>query len=188
MIIKTKRDSILKIKELKLNFFAEDIFNVKDLDGIKLFFDNNIAVEYCLRDPDKTLGKVIFVKSFEECLSALKNYKNYVTICVSANNYKEDIVLLGDIMVRREYGNDTVDLTARTDKEANHRNIYENPKYNLHASIDDNRLWDIPGFSKIMGYIAEHDLYNLVIEFVVYDCPVGINKEKVAIFELRSEF
>ena len=85
-------------------------------------------------------------------------------------------------------GNDVVDLTARTDKDADHRNIYKNPKYNLHTNIEDNKLWDIPGFSKIISYISEHELYDVVVEFAVFDCAVGVYNEKVAIFELRSEF
>lgn len=188
MIIKTKRESVFKMKELKLNYFDEDVFDVKDIKSIEKFFERTNADEYCMRDPDHTSGKVVFVKNLDECKNELKNYKGFVTICVSANDYAEDIVLLGDIKVKREYGNDTVDLTARTDSEATHRNIYENPQYNIHSNLEDDKLWNVPGFSKLMGYIADHDLYNLVIEFAVYDCPVGVNKEKVAIFELRSEY
>ena len=188
MIVKNKKESIQKIKELNLNHFKEDVFGVKDEEKIKEFFMENPASEYCLRDPEKTSGKFFFVKSFDECLKKLKNYKNYVTICVSANEYDEDIVLLGDIKVKKEFGNDVVDITARTDKNADHRNIYENPEFNLHTNLEDDKLWNIPGFSKLIRYITDHDLYDIVIEFAVYDCPVGVNKENIAIYELRSEF
>jgi len=188
MIIKNKKQSIAKIKELGLNYFNEEVFNVHDLDKIKEFFDNNIVKEYCMRDPDATNGKFFFVKNYEEAFEKLDNYKENVTICVSSNEYDDDIVLLGDIKVKRDYTGDIVDITARTDKDADHRNIYENPEYNLHTNLEDNRVWNIPGFSQIIRYITEHELYDLVVEFVVYDCPVGVKKEKVAIYEIRSEY
>lgn len=188
MIIKTKRESLNKMKELGLNYFDEEIFSLKDLEGIENFFKRTDAKEYCVRDPERASGKFFFVKNFEECKPLLKNYKDSVIICVSCNEYNDDVVLVGDIKVKREYGNDTVDITARTDPQATHRNIYENPQYNMHTSIEDDRLWNIPGFSKVMAYITEHELYNLVVEFTLYDCPVGVKKEKIAIFELRSEY
>lgn len=188
MIIKTKKESIEKIKNLGLNHFMEEIFGVKELDKIKKFFDENNAQEYCLRDPEKINGKFFFIKDFEECKTKLKNYKNLVTVCVSSNEYDDDIVLLGDIKVKREYGSEIIDITARTDKDADHRNIYKNPKYNLHTDLNDDKLWNIPGFTKLIRYITDHELYDVIVEFVVYDCPVGVNKEHVAIYELRSEF
>jgi hypothetical protein len=109
-------------------------------------------------------------------------------LCVSYNEYKEDIVLVGDIIVHRNGGGESVDITARDDINATHRNIYENPKYNYHTSLDDDKVWAIPGFSKIMRYISDHELYNVIIEFSVYDCRIGVNKENVVISELRTGF
>ena len=104
------------------------------------------------------------------------------------NPYKEDIVLLGDICVKRDGSSEMVDITARDDEEATHRNVYENPKYNLHASLEDDRPWKLPGFSKLMRYISEHELYNIIVEFVVYACKVGVHKENVAIIEVRTTY
>ena len=36
--IKNKKDSIIKMKELKLNYFPLDYFETDDLEGIRLFF------------------------------------------------------------------------------------------------------------------------------------------------------
>ena len=188
MIIKTKKESIEKIKELDLNTFIAEMIDSKNLKQIEEFFKENPSPEYVLRDPEKASGKFFFVKNFEECKTKLKNYKKNVTICVSYNDYKDDIILLGDICVKKEFGNDTVDITARSDKEATHRNIYEKPEYNLHTNLEDNKLWDIPGFSQLIKYITDHELYDVIAEFAVFDCPVGNKREKVVIFELRSEF
>ena len=107
---------------------------------------------------------------------------------MSYRPYKEDIILVGDIKVHRGIGADIIDLTARTDSEATQRNIYENPEYNFHTTIEDNKIWDVPGFSKIMRYITDHELYDVIVEFSVYDCKIGVNKENVVISELRTGY
>ena len=188
MIVKTKKESIEKINELGLNTFVSKIIDSKNIDAIQDFFKENPASEYIVRDTEKASGKFFFVNNLEDCKKILKNYKNEVTICVSFNDLKDDLVLLGDICVKKEFGNDTVDITARSDKDATHTNIYEKPEFNFHTNLEDNKLWEIPGFSKLIAYISEHELYDVIAEFAVFDCPVGNKKEKVAICELRSEF
>ena len=118
----------------------------------------------------------------------MPNFENDVTIGVSYNEFKEDLILVGDIIVHKDFSSQSVDLTARDDIEATHRNIYENPKCNIHADIEDDRLWKIPGMSKVMKYIADHELYNVIIEFSVYDMKLGVNKENVVISELRTTY
>ena len=188
IIIKDKKDSVIKMKEMRLNYFPLEVFEVDDYQGIKDFIQNHPAEEYVLRSANKAKGDFYFVNNFEEVLEKLPLFEREVTISVSYNPYKEDIVLVGDIIVHRNNGSESLDLTARTDTEATHRNIYENPQYNLHASLDDDRVWDIPGFSKIMRYISDHELYDVIIEFSVYSIRIGVNKENVVISELRTGY
>ena len=186
--IKDKKDSIRKMKEMNLNYFPLDVFDVTNLKAIKDFFDKYNAEEYILRNPNKAKGKFYFVNSYDEAVLCLKEFKPEVTIGVSYRPYKEDIVLVGDIKIHKGSFSDTVDLTARTDSEATNRNIYEEPEYNLHCSLDDDKVWNIPGFAKIARYISDHELYDVIIEFIVYDCKLGVNKENVVICELRTGF
>ena len=187
--IKDKKDSIYKMKELGLNYFPQDVFDVQDLTGIKMFFDTFQVDEYVLRSPDKAMGNFYYVKSFDEAVPLLKNFNDFVTISVSYRQYKDDLIIIGDIKIHKGFdGFDTVDLTARTDKEATQRNIYENPQYNLHCSLEDNKVWNIPGFSKIVRYIIDHELYDVIVEFSVYDGRYGVNKENVVITELRTSY
>jgi len=186
--INDKKDSINKMKELGLNYFPLDAFETDDLEGISNFIEKYPAKEYILRSANKAKGEFYFVNNFQEAKEKLSLFDKEVTIGVSYNEYKEDIVLVGDIIVHRNGGIETLDLTARTDTEATHRNIYEKPEYNLHASLEEDIVWRIPGFSKIMRYISDHELYNVIIEFSVYDCRIGINKENVVISELRTGY
>lgn len=186
--IKNKKDAIMKMKELRLNYMPLDFFKVDDIAGIEKFFKKHNAEEYVMRDTTKAKGNYFYVKTIDEVKKLLPKFKSEVTIDVSYRPYKEDIVLVGDIKVTRGAMGDTVDLTARTDSEADQRNIYEEPEYNLHASLEDDRVWRIPGFEKIMQYITDHELYNVIVEFIVYDCKIGINKENVIISEIRTEY
>ncbi len=108
-----------------------------------------------------------------------------MTIDESYRPYKEDIVLVGDINIHKS---GRVDLVARDDIEATQRNIYENPKYNLCASLEEDKLWDIRGFDKIARYISDHELYDVICEFSVYSIRLGVNKENVVISEIRTDF
>lgn len=186
--VKDKKDSIRTIRELGLNFFPQDVFMASDVEGFANFVKKYPSEEYVLRDASKAKGKFVYVKNLDEILAALKNYSKDVTIAQSYRPFKEDLVLVGDIKVTRGAYGDVVDITARDDEEATQRNIYENPKYNMHASLEENRLWNIPGFSKLMSYISEHELYGVILEFLVYDRKVGVNKENVVITEIRSNY
>lgn len=188
VVVKDKRDSVGKMKELGLNYFPLDVFSVTDIEGIKNFMEQNPAKEYCMRSANKAKGDFCFVENFEQAMQKLDLFDEEVTVCVSYNEYKDDIVLVGDIIIKKSYSGETVDLTARTDSEATHRNIYEQPEYNLHTSLEDDRLWYIPGISKIMRYISDHDLYNVIVEFAVYSCRIGVNKENVVISEIRTTY
>ncbi|MBQ8444165.1 MAG: hypothetical protein IJX25_02300 [Clostridia bacterium] len=188
IIIKDKKDSINKIKQMGLNHFPQDVFEVSDIEGIEDFFNDFPADEYVLRSTNKTNGNFFYVKDLSQAKEKLPLFEDEVTISVSMRGYQEDIVLLGDITVKRDGMSEMVDITARDDEEANHRNIYENPKYNLHASLESDKLWAIPGFSKLMRYISDHELYNVIIEFVVYDCKVGTCKDNVVIIEIRTGY
>jgi len=36
--------------------------------------------------------------------------------------------------------------------------------------------------------LIKHNLYDVIVEFVIYRDSVGVNKERVLIVELRSEY
>lgn len=186
--IKDKKDSILKMREMNLNTMPCEVFSADDREGIENFFNRFPAEEYILRSTDKAQGEFVFVKNFEEALSFLHIFQTHVTVAVSFRPYAEDIVLIGDICLTRKGNGDQVDLTATTKTDGTHRGVYENPEYNIHASLEEDRVWQIPGFSKLVRYLSDHQLYEVIVEFAVYDIKVGKNKENVLISELRTSY
>ncbi len=186
--IKDKKDSILKMREMNLNTMPCEVFTASDGKGIKAFFEQNPAEEYILRSTDKAQGEFFFVRDFEEAKEKLERFEDHVTVAVSFRPYAEDIILIGDVQVSRKAGGDEVDITATTQTDGTHRGVYENPEFNIHASLEEDRVWRIPGFSKLMRYISEHELYDVIVEFAVYDMKVGKNKENVLISELRTGY
>ena len=186
--IRNKKDSIIKMKELKLNYFPLETFDKTDVKNIEKVFNENKDIEYVLRSTDSAKGQFYFVKNFDEALKYLPLFEKNLTVSVSYNPYKNNIVLLGDIKVVRTQTGAMIDLTARDDSEATHRNIYENAKYNLHCDEQNNELWAIKGIDKVLGYIAKNELFDYVVEFAVYDKKIGINKEEVVISEIRTNY
>ena len=186
--IKNKKDSIDLMKKLNLNYFPLEVFKKNDLARIADFFRLYPSKEYILRNTDKAKGKFFFVENFEEAKKCLDKFENRVTIGVSYNPFKKDLVLVGDIKIENGKEKKEVVLTARTDKEATHRNIYDKPQYNFKCDIQDDSLWQIKGVDKVLKYIVDHQLFDCIVEFAVYNTKFGVNHEEVIISEIRTNY
>lgn len=188
MIIRNKSESLQYLEKLGVNYFPEQVFNPKDeniMGKIHQFFEDNEAERYVLRDISKAQGRTFFNISKNEVYQNIKTYDDKFSIAVSSKNYGE-YVLIGDI-----YISDTLDnfwLLASDNPKYNTRAVLKDPKWNLATDYYDRRIKNIPNIEKIIDYIFEHDLFNVVIEFAVYPERVGKNKEYVAIFELRTNY
>ena len=62
------------------------------------------------------------------------------------------------------------------------------PEFNLSTDIFDKSLNLVPNFDLIYAYIVEHNLIDVIVEFAIYKCPVGIYNEQIIVFEIRTEF
>lgn len=96
----------------------------------------------------------------------------------------EKIVLLGEILLTKE----SVTIVGGNSEGVKHRTVYQNAIINTHTTLDDDKIWEVDGVEELISYIIKHNLYDVIVEFVVYDKPVGINNEKVLIVELRSDY
>jgi len=68
------------------------------------------------------------------------------------------------------------------------RDCYNNPDYKGKSDIFDKRLTNINGVNEIIDYILKNNLTNIIVEFTVFNCLIGKNKEKIVIWELRTDY
>ena len=94
-------------------------------------------------------------------------------------------LLVGEIEI---FSNNDVYITVSTDKKASVRDALKNPIYNLKTNIFSKELKEIEYFNDINTYISKHKLYDVIVEFALYDKNVGINNEKIIIYELRTDY
>ena len=185
MQINNKLESIKYIKDKKLNQFPEKLFHSGDDSKIINFLSNYPAKYYAIRSKEKVkcLNNDYKVAK-EEVLQKAKQFDLF-TINVSSYNYTDNLLLIGDIMIG---SNKAVWLIASTNKNYTGRMAEENPDFNISTDIFDKKLNDIPGFDLIYDYIINNELTDIIVEFAIYNIPVGINNENVIVFEVRTNF
>ena len=183
MKILSKKHSGQIIKKLNLNRVPEIVLTEYNAEIISNFCDNNASTKYILRDLDNTSGQFYFCLSKEECLNCAKAYTGNFSIAVSCFAYT-NIVLLGEVLLTKN----NITIIAGNHPKIHHRNANEYALINTITTLDDDKIWEVEGVEELVKYIVEHNLYDVIIEFVVYDKSVGTNKEKVLIVELRTEY
>lgn len=185
MKIETKLDSIKKIKEFKINHFPEELFKQEEVDKIKEFINNYPAKYYAVRSKEIVGCKKNNFKVLKEnVLSEIKNF-NLFTINVSSYNYTEKLILIGDIRIGK---NNDVWFTGTTNSDFTGKMAEQFPEFNFSTDIFDKKLNLVPSFDLIYTYIVEHNLLDVIVEFAIYNCPVGIYNEQIIVFEIRTNF
>lgn len=184
MIIKNKLESIDKINELGLNKFPEELFKKNDDERIKKFIENYPVNYYAIRDRSKASGNFKLKVDFDKVLEEIKEY-NLFTINVSSANYVNNQLLVGEIEF---LSNNELYATLSIDPTASVRDALRNPTFNLKTDIFDKKLNKIPHFDYIYQYITNNNLQNVIVEFALFNKEVGIKKEKVIVYELRTHY
>ena len=184
MIIRNKLDSIKKISELNLNKFPEQLFKANEEEKVKAFLKKYPSKYYAIRDKSKTGGIFKLKVDYDKVLDEIKDY-NLFTINVSSANYIDNQLLVGEIEI---LSNNEVYAILSLDKGASVRDALSNPTFNLKTDIFDKKLNKIPYFNTIYQYIINHNLKDVIVEFALFDKEVGIRKEKVIIYELRTHY
>lgn len=172
------------INELKLNKFPEQLFKNNEEDKVKHFLQECPAKQYATRDKSKAGGVFKLKVDFDKVLDEIKEYKLF-TINVSSANYVDNQLLVGEIEF---LSNGEVHTTLSDDPTASVRDALSNPTYNLKTNIFDKKLNAIPYFNLIYQYVIEHQLKDIIVEFALFDKKVGIKKEPIIIYELRTNY
>lgn len=185
MIIKNKLESINKINELGLNRFPEQLFKKGDEDKVLEFIDKYPADYYAIRDKSNFGG--IFKLKVEKnmILDEIKEYELY-TINVSSINYAENQIMEADIEIKT---NGDIYVTISKNPEANVRDSIKDSFMSLKTNIlDEKTLNNIPDFDYIYSYLNKHNLFDVLVEFSLFDRPLGINNERIIIWEIRTHY
>lgn len=181
--IRNKLESLEFIKNNSLNYFGEEVFKSNQIAEIKNYLDSHTEKYFILKDKTKISGKVYLNLTREEVLEHINEY-NILGLDVASYNYLENKILLGEILITSKM---EVILSGSFNKESSHRNFCE-PNIFLKSDIFDRKIKYIKGLEEVMSYIFEHHLFDIIIEFCVYDIPLGIYKENVVIFEVRTDY
>jgi len=184
MKITNKIESYEKIIELGLNRFPEKIFKHSEINEVTEFINSYPAKYYAIRDKSKAGGIFKLKVEPENILNEVSGYDLF-SINVSSYNYIDNQLLVGEICI----SSTSVNAILSKNSKYSVRDAIRDPDYNFIASIfDDEMLNDIPHFDDIYKYIVENKLQNTIVEFALFNKPVGINKENVIIYELRTDY
>ncbi len=184
MLIKNKLESMKKIGELGLNKFPEQLFKAGEQEKVKEFLNCYPAQYYAIRDKSKAGGIFKLKVAANDVLAEINDYELF-TINVSSANYVENQLLVGEIEI---LSNGEVYATLSVDPTASVRDALRNPTFNLKTDIFDKKLNRIPHFDLIYEYIINHNLQNVIVEFALFDKEVGIRKERIIVYELRTHY
>lgn len=184
MEIKNKMESIRKINELKLNRFPEQVFNKGEEEKVQEFLKMYPAPYYAIRDKSKAGGVFKLKVDYEKVLEEIGEY-NLFSINVSSANYIDNQLLVGEIEF---LSNGEVYAILSTDPAASVRDALSNPTFNLKTDIFDRGLNVVPHFDFIYQYIISNGLNDVIVEFSLFDKKLGINNEKIVVYELRTHY
>ncbi len=179
-----KIESYNAINELGLNKFAEGLFCANETDKVEEFLRSNPAQYYAIRDKSKPGGVFQLKVEEKDVMSAIAGYDIF-SINVSSINYASNQLLVGEILITET----DVNAILSTNSYYSVRDAIKNPSFNFVTNIFDNKTLDsVPYFDKVYEYIVRNKLKNLIVEFAYFDIPVGINKENIIIYELRTKY
>ncbi len=183
--ISNKLQSLKTIKQLKLNNMPVEYFEVYDKELLKEFFDKYDYKYYVVRDFGHASSQFFrFNVTKEEVYDYVKDAEKFA-INVSTSNFKGHQICTGAILIRR---NMNVTLSVCCKDECSVRQAEVNPEYSFNCDIDDKRLNQIDGLDQVIDYIFKKNLFDYMVEFSSFDIPVGIQNEKVIVFELRTNY
>lgn len=183
--INNKLESIAMIKELGLNKLNEEIFNKNEYDKVVKFIENNPCEYYAIRDKSKAGGMFKLKVKAADVLEEIKDYQLF-TINVSSANYRDNQLLVGEIQILK---NGEVYAILSTNQDYSVRDAIRDPEFNIKTDIfDDVTLKKIPYFDYMFEYIVSNKLEDIIVEFSLFDIDVGINSERVVVYEVRTHY
>ena len=185
MIIKNKIESMEVIKKLKLNVLPIQYFERYYEEEIKEFMAKYPAKYYAVRIANCAMSnKHRLSVPQDELLEYCKNLTKF-TINVSSFCYKENQIICGEIKIYKDM---KIEYIVSNNSNYSVRDCYSDPDFSGQTDIYDKKIKNIKGFDTIIDYIFKYNLFDTIVEFTVFNCDVGLNNEKVVIYELRTDY
>ena len=183
MFIKNKQESDYYINKLQLNHMLTGNFTKEQYKEVNEFLNKYKYPYYNLRDKSQSMGNFLYKLSEKEILQQIDSYNNF---CIYESLYNADnnhLMLQGEIQIDKSFI-----LVASLDdtKGISNRDAMKNPKYKVNLDLKEHSEPCIIGLTLILDYVIMHELFNVIVEFSLYDIKVGINKENIIIWELRN--
>jgi len=181
--IRTKTESDFVIRQLGLNRMLDGVFTKKDEGKVIEFLDNNVYPYYNMRDKSKAMGQFLYKLTAEEVISHVKDYDLFSVYESLADADSKYMLIQGEVQISSGW---KVTASLSNIVGISNRVAMREPTWHLNYDL----LWDrepkISGLKQIIDYIFEHELFDVIVEFTSYSIPVGINHEKLLIWELRN--
>lgn len=184
--IKNKYESNALIEKLNLNHVASKVFDkpLGSIDPILNFMYRNEFPRYGVRTLGHGGGRFYYNLLPTEALLVVKNNIPCM-LCESLKKAdEENLIMNGEILVSPMF---TITAVLNTRKGISCR---EAMREGFKTYVWDDKTEQepsVPGLKYVIDYISQHEeLIGNVVEFVLYDSPVGINKENIIIWEVRD--
>jgi len=187
MKIMNKIESLNKIKELGLNQLPEQLFNCLDEKAIEKFVTTYKAEFYAVRDKSVAMSPKhkLNVPFFEVTKYCKENDLTKFTLNVSSINYTNNQICCGEILI---HDNFDIDYILSNNPKFSIRDCYAFPDYKGTTNLIDKFSKHVKGFDDIIDYAIKYNLIGVIIEFTVFDVPLGKNNEKIVVWELRTAY
>lgn len=181
--IKNKDKSDKLIKSLNLNRLPKAEFKKDEIDKVKDFLNKSDCKYYSIRSKIKSSGKFFYKVKPDDVINRIKNFDIFVLSESLIEADEKNLILQGSIQIF----NDWTCIASLSDvKGQPNREAENNPKYKLFFNIIDDYEPNIRGLKQVIDYYVTHELFNFVLEFTLYDIPIGINKENIIVWEIRD--
>lgn len=185
MKIINKQESIKIIETLKLNVFPNIIVTGKNQEQILKFIDENKSCKFAIRDIKNSMSKKFRNNlSYDDLKSEINNLNDCV-ITVSGLTFKEHKLLSGEICIDKDLN---LVLAVSSDKDFSARDAAMKPEFYINTTLFEKEYRKVPNIELVLDYIIKNSLFNVIVEFTVFDMPVGNNCENVIIWELRTKY
>lgn len=183
-MIRNKFESDYFIKKIWVNRLSEHIFTDKiSPKELETFFDDYNYDFYNIRDKENAAGEFKYKLTRDEALEVSKLYKKF-SIYESLATADKVLILQGDV----EIDDNFIMRASLSDiKNISNRQAMQNPVYNIYGhDLTLQKDPNIRGLSQVIDYISEYNLIGMVVEFSLYEVPVGEKRENIIIWELRN--